>query len=89
MNRTGISGANFADSFIDVKGNNASIHDNTANRNGNSIIVDAFQLHQQVSGWGLNADFYNNTVNLDNSTPYIDNAANGTSATAHNNTRNP
>lgn len=89
MNGTGISGANFADSFIDVKGNNASIHDNTANRNGNSIIVDAFQLHQQVSGWGLNADFYNNTVNLDNSTPYIDNAANGTSATAHNNTRNP
>ncbi|NLG83153.1 MAG: sheath polysaccharide-degrading enzyme, partial [Firmicutes bacterium] len=86
---TGISGANYADSFIDVKGNNASIRNNVGYRENNSKIVDAFQLHQQVSGWGLNNYFIGNTVYLDISTPYVINAASGTSAFASNNTRNP
>ncbi|MCZ8511332.1 sheath polysaccharide-degrading enzyme [Paenibacillus filicis] len=89
FNGTGISGQNSADSFVDTKGNNASVHDNTGSRNNNSNIVDAFQMHVQVSGWGLNADFSNNTVNLDNTTGYVVNAVTGTTAKAHNNTRNP
>lgn len=89
LNGTGISGANYADSFIDVKGNNAIIRNNTARRNNNSVIVDAFQLHQQVDGWGLNNSFTGNTVYLDGTSQYVVNAASGTSATASNNTRIP
>ncbi|MFS0839497.1 right-handed parallel beta-helix repeat-containing protein [Paenibacillus sp. 1P03SA] len=86
---TGISGENYADSFIDVKGNNAVIRNNTGSRNGNSIIVDAFQLHQIVAGWGVNNDFSGNTVNLDQSSAYVINASQGTQAKAHGNVRNP
>ena len=89
LNGTGISGANYADSFIDVKGNDASIHNNTGSRNGNPKIADAFQVHVQVSGWGQNADFSNNTVYLDDSTEYVVNAASGATAKVHNNTRSP
>jgi hypothetical protein len=86
---TGISGSNYADSFVDVKGNNATISNCTAYRENNSKIVDAFQVHQQLSGWGLNASFINNNVTLDNTTCYVVNAVSGTSATAQNNTRTP
>ena len=88
FNGTGISGSNFADSFIDAKGNNAIIRYNTCYRNSNSKIADAFQVHQQLSGWGLNNDFNNNIVYLDTATPYVVNVATG-SAKASNNTRNP
>lgn len=88
FNGTGISGANAADSFMDVKGNNSIIRNNTVNRNGNSIIVDAFQVHERSPGWGFNNDFYNNTANLDNGTPNVV-LVNGGSAKACNNTRTP
>lgn len=86
---TGISGANYADSFIDVKGNNDIIRNNTGYRNGNSKIVDAFQVHERSSGWGQNAKFTGNTLYLDNATPYVVNADSGATATASNNTRSP
>lgn len=89
FNGTGISGANYADSFIDVKGNDVIIRKNTGNRNNNSKIVDAFQVHQQVSGWGLNAQFLDNTLNLNTATPYVVNAASGTTAKASGNVRVP
>lgn len=88
FNGTGISGANAADSFMDVKGNNSIIRNNIVNRNGNSIIVDAFQVHERSPGWGYNNDFYNNTANLDNATPNVV-LVNGGSAKACNNTRTP
>lgn len=88
FNGTGISGANAADSFMDVKGNNSIIRNNTVNRNGNSIIVDAFQVHERSPGWGFNNDFYNNTANLDSGTPNVV-LVNGGSAKACNNTRTP
>ena len=87
---TGISGANSADSFIDVKGNGDIIRDNTASRQGNAIIVDAFQVHLIVAGWGQAAEFTGNTIEFDtNTTGFVVNAAGGTSATASNNTRSP
>lgn len=86
---TGMSGANAADSFIDVKGNNDVIRNNTGYRNGNSSIKDAFQVHQRAAGWGQNASFTNNTVYLDNTTAYVVNAASGTTASASGNTRYP
>ncbi|MBV6712770.1 right-handed parallel beta-helix repeat-containing protein [Paenibacillus chitinolyticus] len=89
FNGTGISGENYADSFIDVKGNHAVIRNNTGWRNGNTVITDAFQLHQIVAGWGVNNDFSGNTVNLDQSSAYVINASPGTEAKAHDNVRNP
>ncbi|WP_281885130.1 right-handed parallel beta-helix repeat-containing protein [Paenibacillus sp. YYML68] len=89
FNGTGISGANYADSFIDVKGNNDTIKNNVGYRNNNSKIVDAFQVHERASGWGQNAKFTGNTLYLDNSTPYVVNADNGATATASSNTRSP
>lgn len=89
MNGTGISGANYADSFIDVKGNNAIIRNNTCNRNNNSNIVDAFQGSEQLSGWGKNNDFYSNTVNLDQSSGYVLKITGNTTAKVSNNTRIP
>ena len=86
----GISGANSADSFIDVKGNSDIIRDNIARRQGNPIVVDAFQIHQIVNGWGQTAVFTGNTVDFDtNTTGFVVNASSGTTATASNNTRTP
>lgn len=85
----GISGANYADSFIDVKGNNAIIRNNAAYQNGNSVIVDAFQLHEIVPGWGINNTFTGNTVYLSDPVVYVIGAYSNTSATASQNTRSP
>ncbi|SDD58741.1 Right handed beta helix region [Paenibacillus sp. UNCCL117] len=89
FNGTGISGANYADSFIDVKGNGDVIRGNTGYRNGNSKIVDAFQVHERVTGWGKNASFVDNVLHLDNSAAYVVNADAGATATASGNTRTP
>lgn len=85
----GISGANYADSFVDVKGNGAIIRNNTAYQNGNSVIVDAFQLHEIVPGWGISNEFSNNTVYLSDPDVYVIAAYGNTSATAAQNTRSP
>lgn len=85
----GISGANYADSFIDVKGNGAIIRNNTGYQNGNNLIVDAFQLHEIVPGWGTGNEFFNNTLHLTDPSVYVIGAYNQTSATAFQNTRSP
>lgn len=89
MDGTGISGQNYADSFIDAKGNDAIIRGNTCYRNNNEIILDAFQVHNQLPGWGLNNCFCYNTVHMDNTTGYVVSAANNTTASACNNLRVP
>ncbi|MDE5765383.1 MAG: right-handed parallel beta-helix repeat-containing protein [Ruminococcus sp.] len=58
----GMTGENFAGSFIDLKGNECYVHDNTGYRNGNSKIVAAFEIHEQVEGWGYHHIFENNTL---------------------------
>ncbi|MFF2089561.1 DNRLRE domain-containing protein [Paenibacillus sp. NPDC058174] len=87
FNGTGISGANSADSFIDVKGVNSKIYYNSGSRNGNSFVVDAFQNRTHGTGFptGTNNDFKGNTVHLDG-VGYIVNAVNG-SAIVNGNTR--
>lgn len=54
-----LSGA-FADSWVDVKGNNWLIENNTGNNSPN----DGFQTHQILDGWGTNNIFRNNTANV-------------------------
>lgn len=62
----GMSGQNFADSWIDVKGNNYTISNNTGVVSGSAVFVDGFQIHQALSGWGNNNVFHNNRLNLNN-----------------------
>ena len=88
FNGTGIVGDHFSDSFIDVKGNKCIIRNNTGYRNQNEKIADAFQVHEQMLGQGIDNQFLNNTLYLDNTNPYVVNVGGG-SATASNNKRIP
>lgn len=87
FNGTGMTGDNSADSFIDVKGVNSKIYNNTGKRNGNSNIADAFQNRTHGTDYptGTNNDFNGNSVDLDGA-GYIVNVVGG-SAKVHGNTR--
>ena len=89
MDGTGISGDNYADSFIDIKGNGVNIRYNTCRRNGNEIITDAIQLHSAVESWGYNNYVFYNTVYMDTEEGYVINATHDTEAVQSMNTRVP
>jgi hypothetical protein len=55
---SGYSGANFADSWVDVKGNGYQVTNNT----GSGTLLDAFQVHLALSGWGNNNVFRGNGI---------------------------
>lgn len=60
---TGITGANSADSWIDVKGNYCTIEYNEGFNPGGSIFKDGYQVHVAVQGWGnYNKFIQNNCV---------------------------
>ncbi len=61
----GMTGENYAGSFVDIAGNDCNVHDNIGYRNGNPKIVAAFELHDQVEGWGYHSIFRNNTIYMD------------------------
>lgn len=61
----GMTGANYAGSFIDIAGNEVNVHGNIGYRNGNTNIVAAFELHEQAAGWGYRCTFTDNTVYMD------------------------
>ena len=61
----GMTGENYAGSFLDLKGNDCYIHDNVGYRNGNPKIAAAFEVHEQVEGWGYHHIFKNNIVYMD------------------------
>jgi parallel beta helix pectate lyase-like protein len=60
----GMSGANFADSWIDVKGSGYRITGNTGANHGSGSVVDGFQTHIAVTGWGRDNVFSANTANV-------------------------
>lgn len=62
---TGITGANSADSWMDLKGNGYLIENNTGTNPGGPVFKDGFQTHVAVAGWGNDNVFKNNacTVN--------------------------
>lgn len=74
MYGAGISGENYADSFLEIKGNDVLLEGNTAYRNNNPYITMAFQVHQQLDGWGLRNSIMGNTVYMDIPTGYVVNA---------------
>jgi hypothetical protein len=55
---SGYSGIHFGDSWMDVKGNSYKIIGNS----GSGAKLDAFQVHTQMAGWGINNVFTGNTV---------------------------
>ena len=56
----GMSGANYADSWIDVKGNGWRIEDNS----GYDALRDGFQVHARVAGWGNDNVFSRNVAEV-------------------------
>jgi hypothetical protein len=50
----------YANSTIDVKGNDYIIVDNTVTLSGASNMIEGFQVHQVVNGWGQGNNFSNN-----------------------------
>lgn len=74
----GLSGENFADSWIDVKGNGYLVQDNKGVR----TLADGFQVHTVVKGWGCGNRFAANVLNLTGA-PGKDGAAYGINAPDH------
>lgn len=68
---TGISGENYANSFVANKGNNGIVRRNIGYRSGNEQILYGFSLSVQLDGWGQNNQFYENTLYLDTEDCYV------------------
>lgn len=56
----GITGANSADSWIDVKGNHYLIENNIGNNTQPSVLKDGYQVNCAFNGWGCFNEFKNN-----------------------------
>lgn len=54
----GYSGQNYGDSWVDVKGNGYQLIENR----GSGALLDAFQVHVALPGWGQGNVFRNNSV---------------------------
>ncbi len=61
----GIAGENYADSFVDLKGNDCILRYCTGYRNGETKVNRAFEMNKLVEGWGQNAYIYGNKVYMD------------------------
>ncbi|WP_328889575.1 right-handed parallel beta-helix repeat-containing protein [Streptomyces sp. NBC_00316] len=61
---SGLTGANFDDSWVDVKGNDVLVDGNTGSRTTNN----GYETHTQQSGWGCGTVFRNNTSDLSGAT---------------------
>ncbi|GHJ38301.1 right-handed parallel beta-helix repeat-containing protein [Streptomyces sp. TS71-3] len=57
---SGLTGANFDDSWVDVKGNGVVVEDNE----GTHTTNDGYQTHTQQDGWGCGTVFRGNTSDL-------------------------
>ncbi|HVJ20192.1 MAG TPA: right-handed parallel beta-helix repeat-containing protein, partial [Polyangiaceae bacterium] len=60
LDGAGMSGAGYADSWLDVKGNGYLIEDNQAR----NALLDGFQIHVEVDGWGNDNVFYRNALEV-------------------------
>jgi hypothetical protein len=58
---TGITGANSADSWMDLKGNDYLVERNRGTNPGGSIFKDGYQVHVAYTGWGNGNIFRSNT----------------------------
>ncbi|WP_405391466.1 right-handed parallel beta-helix repeat-containing protein [Streptomyces sp. NBC_01102] len=60
----GLTGANYDDSWVDVKGNDVLVEDNKGFRTSNN----GYETHTQQSGWGCGTVFRGNTSDLTGAT---------------------
>ncbi|MEU3205207.1 right-handed parallel beta-helix repeat-containing protein [Streptomyces cyaneofuscatus] len=60
----GLTGANYDDSWVDVKGNDVLVEGNRGSRTTNN----GYETHTRQSGWGCGTVFRNNTSNLSGAT---------------------
>ncbi|POX61812.1 sheath polysaccharide-degrading enzyme [Streptomyces sp. Ru62] len=60
----GLTGANYDDSWVDVKGNDVLVQDNT----GTTTSNDGYQTHTQQPGWGCGTIFKGNRSDLTTAT---------------------
>ncbi|MFB8230155.1 hypothetical protein [Cellulosimicrobium sp. NPDC055967] len=60
----GLTGANYDDSWVDVKGNDYVVEDNV----GTATTKFGFQTHQQSPGWGCGTVFRGNHADLTGAT---------------------
>ncbi|MGW2055585.1 right-handed parallel beta-helix repeat-containing protein [Streptomyces sp. NPDC001840] len=60
----GLTGANYDDSWVDVKGNNVLVEGNT----GKNTTNNGYETHTQQSGWGCGTVFRSNKSDLGGST---------------------
>ena len=91
---TGISGANSADAFIDLKGGYTYVYNNTFNANGAPILASCIDFQQRTgTNSGYRNAIFNNTFNLGESKKGIPTARKkgGSPSEIHvwGNTRNP
>lgn len=91
VDASGISGSNYADSFIDLKGVRTYVRNNTFNQNGESNITKGIAaIDRSVTLSSYEHAIHDNTFNMDGSSDNIAEAYSGTSDVhAWNNTRNP
>jgi hypothetical protein len=61
---TGITGANSADSWIDVKGNNYLLEGNEGFNPAGSLLKDGYQVNVAYAGWGNNNIFKSNSCTV-------------------------
>lgn len=61
---SGLTGANYDDSWVDVKGNDVLVENNR----GRSTTNDGYETHTQQSGWGCGTVFRSNTSDLTGAT---------------------
>ncbi|MEU3855812.1 right-handed parallel beta-helix repeat-containing protein [Streptomyces sp. NPDC028722] len=61
---SGLTGANYDDSWVDVKGNDVLVQDNTGSHTAN----DGYQTHTQQPGWGCGTVFRGNRSTLTGAT---------------------
>ncbi|MCX0242102.1 right-handed parallel beta-helix repeat-containing protein [Streptomyces drozdowiczii] len=60
----GLTGANYDDSWVDIKGNGYTVENNR----GTGTTNDGFQTHTQDPGWGCGTVFRGNTADLTGAT---------------------
>jgi hypothetical protein len=64
---TGLQGENYADSWIDLKGNRYKVARNHGIQGDNTQLKHGFETHFKSEGWGRNNIFYANVLELTSS----------------------
>jgi endoglucanase len=85
-----ISGVNFADSFIDLKGDAARVRNNAFFKEGNALVTRGVAIVERPQGpTATNNWIYDNAFSMDDATGYMVHAYDGSGNHAWDNTRTP